>query len=254
MTSSDRFASEGQALALTEDEAAALGVDAYVYGYPLLVMDSLRRVTTNVVAPEGTLAPMGQFAHHRRFPDASDGSSIAGASLDTLYSLAWLDLSQSAFLLRLPVVEGRFYMMPILDGWTEVIGNPGTRTTGASPVEYAITGPRWRGDLPAGVEHVQCGTDMVLLVGRTYCSGTEADYEAVHGLQDQYTLIPLSGAGGPNPKQAQGELDPGVDMTTPPGTRLTTSLLPSSSSAWPCCCSATPRPPTMVGRSRSSPG
>lgn len=214
MTTTDRSVSDRQEL--TEEEARALGVEAYVYGYPLLVMDSLRRVTTNVAGPRGTLAPMGQFAHHRAFPGASEGSSIAGASLDTLYSLAWLDLSQGPFLLRLPAVGGRFYMMPILDGWTEVIGNPGTRTTGASPVEYVITGPGWTGELPAGAERIECGTDMVLLVGRTYCSGTVADYEAVHALQNEYTLIPLSGAGEPNPGRELGVVDPNVDMTTPP--------------------------------------
>src|SRR3954469_4765589 len=202
MTTTDRSVSDRQEL--TEEEARALGVEAYVYGYPLLVMDSLRRVTTNVAGPRGTLAPMGQFAPHRAFPGASEGSSIAGASLDTLYSLAWLDLSQGPFLLRLPAVGGRFYMMPILDGWTEVIGNPGTRTTGASPVEYVITGPGWTGELPAGAERIECGTDMVLLVGRTYCSGTVADYEAVHALQNEYTLIPLSGAGEPNPGRELG--------------------------------------------------
>src|SRR3981081_1854666 len=75
-------ASAAQQQPLTEEEAFQLGVDAYVYGYPLLVMDSLRRVSTNVVEPHGTLAPMGQFQHPRSFPDASK-REIAGASVDT---------------------------------------------------------------------------------------------------------------------------------------------------------------------------
>ena len=97
---------------LTEEEAFQLGVRAYIYGYPLLVMDSLRRVTTNVVTPQDALSPMGQFAHRRRFPGASE-RTIAGASLDTLYSLAWLDLSREPYVLHVPDVEDRFYMMPI---------------------------------------------------------------------------------------------------------------------------------------------
>lgn len=156
---------------LTEEEAFQLGVDAYIYGYPLLVMDSVQRVSTNVAVPQGHLAPMGQFAHFRSFPEASD-RSYAGASLDTLYSAAWLDLSRGAYVLHLPDVSDRFYMMPILDGWTEVIGNPGTRTTGGAAGDYVITGPGWTGVLPAGAEQIESGTEMVWLVGRTYSSGT----------------------------------------------------------------------------------
>jgi hypothetical protein len=59
---------------LTEEDAFQRGVDAYIYGYPLLVMDSVQRVTTNVAMPQGKLAPMGQFAHHRSFPDARTGA------------------------------------------------------------------------------------------------------------------------------------------------------------------------------------
>ena len=73
---------------LTEEEVFQLGVDAYIYGYPLLVMDSIRRVSTNVAAPLEQRAPSGQFAHFRSFPDPK--VRLAGANLDTLYSLAWL--------------------------------------------------------------------------------------------------------------------------------------------------------------------
>ena len=200
---------------LNEEEAFQLGVSAYIYGYPLLVMDSLRRVTTNVAVPQGALSPMGQFAHHRSFPGSSD-RTIAGASVDTLYSLAWLDLSRGPYVLHVPDADNRFYMMPILDGWTEVIGNPGTRTTGGKAGDYAITGPQWTGAVPAEVEQLTSGTNMVLLVGRTYSSGTAQDYEAVHALQDQYTLVPLSMSGNPSPRLDEGVVDSSIDMTTPP--------------------------------------
>jgi hypothetical protein len=200
---------------LTEEEAFELGVRAYIYAYPLLVLDSVRRVTTNVASPPGPLSPMGQFAHYRVFPNAAD-RTIAGASLDTLYSLAWLDLSQGPYVLHVPEVRDRFFMMPILDGWTEVIGNPGTRTTGGRAGDYVITGPQWTGALPTGVQQIESGTDMVLIVGRTYSSGTSADYQAVHAVQDQYTLVPLSIFGDAQPDVDEGVVDPSIDMSTPP--------------------------------------
>ena len=202
-------------LGLSEKQATEIGVDAYIYGYPLLVMDSVRRVSTNVTVPHDKLAPMGQFANVRSFSDASK-RDLAGANVDTLYSLAWLDLSQGPYVLHLPDAQGRFYMMPILDGWTEVIGNPGTRTTGDKAGDYAITGPQWTGALPAGVKQIKSGTNMVWLVGRTYSSGTAQDYDAVHAMQDQYTLVPLALFGKPRTAPEKGIIDPNIDMTTPP--------------------------------------
>jgi hypothetical protein len=200
---------------LTEEEAFQLGIEAYIYGYPLVVMDSVRRVSTNVAEPQGMSAPMGQFGHARSFPDASK-RVIAGASVDTLYSLAWLDLSRDAYVLRLPNANGRFYLMPILDGWTEVVGNPGTRTTGDKAGAYAITGPQWAGELPAGVTQIKSNTNMLWIVGRTYTSGTPQDYDALQAMQDQYTLVPLALFGKPNPPPEKGVVDPNIDMMTPP--------------------------------------
>jgi DNA sulfur modification protein DndE len=200
---------------LTEEEAFQLGVEAYIYGYPLVVMDAVRRVNTNVTEPLGMSAPMGQFGHARSFPDASK-RVIAGASVDTLYSLAWLDLSRGPYVLHLPDAHGRFYLMPILDGWTEVVGNPGTRTTGDKSGDYVITGPHWAGVLPAGVQQIKSDTTMAWIVGRTYTSGTPQDYDALHAMQDQYTLVPLALFRKPNPAPEKGVVDPTIDMTTPP--------------------------------------
>jgi DNA sulfur modification protein DndE len=200
---------------LTEDEVFQLGVDAYIYGYALLVMDSVRAVSTNVAVTQDRLAPTGQFAHFRSFPDAST-RDYAGLNLDTLYSTAWLDLSRGPYVLHLPDVSRRFYMMPILDGWTEVVGNPGTRTTGDKAGDYAITGPEWKGTLPAGVKHVKSGTNMVWLVGRTYSTGTAKDLAAARAIQDQYRLTPLALFGKPRAQPERGVVDSTIDMKTPP--------------------------------------
>ena len=199
---------------LTEQEAFQLGVDAYVYGYPLVVMDSVRRVMTNVGAPQGKAAPMGQFAHFRSFPDASK-RDLAGSNVDTLYSTAWLDLSGGPYVLHVPDAHGRFYLMPILDGWTEVIGSPGTRTTGEKAGDFAITGPQWAGTLPAGVKQIKSDTNMVWIVGRIYCAGAK-DYDAVHAMQNQLALVPLALFGKPQPAPEKGVVDPDIDMTAPP--------------------------------------
>jgi len=202
----------GRAAGVSEKEAVELGVDAYIYGYPLITMEITRRVVTNVAEPKGAHAPMGEFANLREYPNAAF-KDVTAPNADTLYSSAFLDLTTEPYVLSLPDEADRYYLMPMLSGWTDVFQVPGKRTTGTKPQTYAITGPRWKGKLPAGVKELKSPTAMVWILGRTYCTGTPEDYKAVHALQDQYKLVPLSSYGKPY-TPPPGKVDPSVDTTT----------------------------------------
>ncbi|MDX2088312.1 MAG: DUF1254 domain-containing protein [Kofleriaceae bacterium] len=208
--------SNGRPSAMTDAQANQLAMEAYVYAYPLVTMEMTRRQFTNVAKPEATRAPMGQFANLRKYPDASF-KGVTAPNADTLYSTAWLDLMKEPMVLELPGEAKRFYMMPILDGWTNVIADPGTRTTGTKPQKYLITGPRFSGAIPAGLTEIKSPTAMVWILGRTYSSGTPADYKEVHALQDKYKLTPLSAyEKGGKFTAPMGKVDPSIDMKTPP--------------------------------------
>jgi hypothetical protein len=194
-------------------EARAIAEDVYIYGYPLVTLEMTRRVTTNTTAPVGLRAPMGQFAHAREYP-AITYRDIPGANADTLYSSAWLDLAKEPYVLKIPDAEGRYFMIPMLDGWSDVFQAPGTRTTGDKAQTYVITGPHWKGELPKGVTVYKSATNMVWIVGRTYTTGTEQDYEKVHSFQDKLSLIPMS-AYGKQYTPPNGKVDPDIDMKTP---------------------------------------
>ncbi len=197
---------------LTEKEAAEIGTDAYIFGYPLVTVEYTRRVTTNAVEPKGLRAPMGQFANARTYPDASF-KDVTAPNADTLYSSAWLDLAKEPYILSLPDEGDRYFLIPMLDAWTTVFQVPGKRTTGDKAQKYAITGPNWKGELPKGVTEYKSPTNLVWIIGRTYCTGTPADYEAVHALQDKYSLVPLSAYGKPY-TPPKGKVDPNIDMKT----------------------------------------
>jgi len=184
--------------------------NAYIYGYPLVTMELTRRALTNVAQPEGTKAPMGQLIKMRHYPDASF-RDVTAPNADTLYTTAFFDVGKEPWVLSIPDMKDRYFLMPMLDGWTNVFQVPGKRTTGTSAQTYAITGPGWKGDLPDGVREYKSPTDMVWLLGRIYCTGTPEDYAAVHKLQDAFRLVPLSSYGKaytPPP----GKVDPSVDM------------------------------------------
>lgn len=194
-------------------DATDTAVEAYIYGYPLVTMEMTRRVMTNVEAPKGTHAPMGQFLLMRKYPDASF-ADVTAPNADTLYSTAWLDLSKEPYVLSLPDMADRYFLMPMLSGWTDVFEVPGKRTTGTKPQTFAITGPGWKGTLPDGVKQLKAPTNLVWILGRTYCTGTPDDYAACHAVMDKYQLMPLSAHGQPYTAPA-GRVDPSVDMKTP---------------------------------------
>ncbi|MFO1407922.1 MAG: DUF1254 domain-containing protein [Steroidobacteraceae bacterium] len=199
--------------AAKEKAALEAGIEAVVYGYPLVIMDVTKKKTTNFAAPAAFGAPVNQFCNVRAFPDASF-KDVVRANVDTLYSSVFLDLAAEPIVLSVPDTHGRYYLMPMMDAWTNVFASPGKRTTGTKAGHFAITGPGWKGTLPSGVTEVKSPTNMVWIIGRTQTNGPQ-DYAAVHAIQDGYRLVPLSKFGRPY-TAPPGKVDPAVDMKTPP--------------------------------------
>lgn len=193
-------------------EAVSIAQDAYIYGYPLVTFDMVRQQQTNVAVPGAEHAPMGQIIKMRRYP-AVDNHCCAAPNADTLYTEVWLDVSKEPWVFSIPDMGNRYYIMPMLDGWSEVFAVPSARTTGGKPQTYAITGPGWSGTLPQGVTQVESPTGMVWILGRIYCTGTPEDYAAVHALQDKFSVVPLRAYGKPY-TSPQGVVDSDIDMKT----------------------------------------
>jgi hypothetical protein len=167
---------------------AALASEAFVFAYPLVLMDLARTQLTASTAA-GTLgAPVNQFAHLREFPRAPF-TPMVRPNVDALYSSAWLDLSAGPIALSVPDTRGRYFMMPMYDAWTNVFAAIGTRTTGADAADFAIVGPNWQGTLPAGARKIEAPTCTVWLLGRIRTDDPR-DYPAVHAIQAGFRLTP----------------------------------------------------------------
>lgn len=198
---------------LTPAEGAAIAEEAYIYGYPLVTMEMTRRVMTNVREEEGTRAPMGHLTRLRSYP-TSAFRDVTAPNADTLYTTTWIEVGKEPWVLSLPDAHDRYYLFPMLDGWTDVFQVPGKRTTGTGAQTYAITGPGWKGKLPAGVTEYKSPTSIVWVLGRIYCSGTKEDYAAVHKMQDEISIVPLKSY-GKSYTPPPGKVDPETDMKTP---------------------------------------
>jgi hypothetical protein len=123
---------------ISEQDAHAIGVQAYLYLYSLVTMDLKRKQITNVVKPEGFSAPTNTFVNIPAYP-AADMKVVVRPNFDTLYSSAWLDLTKEPVIVSVPDTHGRYYLLPMLDMWTDVFASPGWRTTGTQAGDYAVT-------------------------------------------------------------------------------------------------------------------
>lgn len=195
-----------------EGTAREIAQEAYIYAYPLVLMEMTRRTMTNVAAPGDGKAPTNCFGHKKAFPDARF-TDVVRPNADTLYSMLWFDVSQEPLVIHVPDSGGRYHLLPIMDMWTDVFASPGSRTTGNEAQDFAITGPKWRGPPLRQVTEIRTPTEQGWLIGRTQTNG-KFDYAAVNKFQSALLAVPQSQfAKVATP--VKGEFDPKRDMTAP---------------------------------------
>lgn len=203
-----------QPLPLAEEELVAIAQEGYVYFYPLVLMDITRKQLINInpqVNPIG--GPSNAFTHVRAFPSA-EMRAVVRPNFDTLYSSAWLDLSEGPVVVSTADTGGRYFLLPMLDMWTDVFAVPGKRTNGTGAADFAVIPPGWSGTLPANVEPIHSPTPHVWIIGRTQTNGV-GDYATVHKIQDGFRITLLADW-GQTPRKIQQQIDPSVDTKTEP--------------------------------------
>jgi len=201
------FATEKEG-ALTPDEAKAkqayaLGVQAYIWGYPMVVgqksRDAMTKggdapVTPEVFNKSGKLfAPVNQMANAWGVLGPKF-SAIQSANSDTQYSVTWYDVSKEPYILHIPDTKGRYYTFQFADAWTNNFHYASTRTMGSQEQDYALVAPGWTGKLPANVIRIDSPTPTGFIPGRIFVA-SEKDVAAVNVLQKQVTMTPLSSYG-----------------------------------------------------------
>ena len=156
---------------------------AYVYTFPLVLMDATETSATNTEEAATEKAPVNQFIHSVALADAQF-KTVVTPNVDTIYSQVWYDLSEEPMVYELPETD-RFCKVQVLDGWTNtaaVLDKAGA---------YAITLSTWEGELPEGVTRIDVPTSMAWSITRIILSGEE-DLPNVYAIQEKMKLMPLS--------------------------------------------------------------
>jgi hypothetical protein len=210
------LAANAQADAAKVKEAVDIATDAYVYGYSLVTTDVTRVQMSNVDKATPSLqGPVNQFTNVPRYPPA-DYRGVSAPNADTLYSLAWVDVKEPQVFSH-PDMGKRFHLFPMIDLWMTIFASPGTRTGDSKAANYLLTGPGWKGEVPKGMKHIPSATRYMVILGRTYADGTDADYKATNALQAQYKITPLASWGKPFTYKAPPvDPNPGISMTDKP--------------------------------------
>lgn len=214
-SSGSKTEATGSTTALSPDSIISLAKQAYIFGYPLVLMNETMKTSTNVEKPvwNNAFAPKNQFGHFRSFPDATF-KAVVKPNNDTYYSIAWLDLKADAQVLTVPDTKDRYYLLPMLDAYTNVFASPGKRTTGTKADTFLITGPDFKGQVPANMTELKSPTNMAWILGRTQVNSAKDGKDVVYKIQDGFTLTPL-GKWGTAYKPELNKVDPSIS-TAPP--------------------------------------
>lgn len=177
-----------------EELAFAIGVQAYIWGYPVVINETRSRVGMAggfEIVPHKLRGPLNTLVHAKDLltPDFED---VQSPNNDTLYTTAWLDLRDEPLVLHVPDMAGRFYTYQFVDAYTNNFTYVSQRTRGFREMDIAICGPGYSGALPVGMDRIDAPTPTVFVIGRLAVDGPD-DVASVHALQNQMFLGPLSG-------------------------------------------------------------
>ena len=158
---------------------------------------------------------MGEIIKLRAYPDASF-RDVTAPNADTLYTTAFFDVGDEPWVLSVPDMKGRYFLLPFLDGWTNVFARPGkphhrNRRADLRHHRSGLVRRRSRRHDRSSSRRPR----IVWLLGRIYCTGTPEDYAAVHALQDAFKLQPLQHMGQGSYARLPPRSMPPIDMKTP---------------------------------------
>ncbi len=180
--------------ALAAAVAFVLGTCAYIYFYPTLIYNQFEKAIVQNGLGSGSAIPVNTLytVPNLASPFTMSNLLTTGTNHDTLYIVGWLNLKEKPLVLDVPDMNDRYYSLQFMDPMDgSDFAYVGRRTTGTRAGDYLISGPGWKGSLPAGVTQISSPNNNVLLIGRVLVE-SDSDLATAYGLEKQIQLTPLS--------------------------------------------------------------
>jgi hypothetical protein len=176
----------------TAEEIKAVAQEAATYGLPMVMAYGVMYEYAIDKNSSQYKAPFNQIYNLANLASPKD-TAVVTPNSDTLYSVLWADLRAEPIVLCVPEIEkDRYYSVQLISQYTFNFGYIGSRTTGNGAGCYAVVGPAWSGEAPAGIAKVFTSeTDFVLVLYRTQLFNP-ADIDKVKAIQAKYVVEPLS--------------------------------------------------------------
>lgn len=182
-TAPEQLPTNGENANLSETEQWELLSEAYRYTFPLMIMNQTMKTATNVETPDlSGHAPVNQLIHAQKLADA-DAKMVVTPNVDTIYTQAWLDLTEEPMVFVMPKTD-RYFQTQVLDAWTNT---PAVLESG----NYLIAREGYEGEVPENLTLVEVPTDMVWMISRILVNGAE-DMSNLKEIQNDMKLMPLS--------------------------------------------------------------
>lgn len=200
-------------------EAYILGMESYVYGFPLVIMDVTKGVMTAASTPGEYTSPLNQFARMQAYV-SPDFKNVVRISLNGLWATAFVDLEKEPYIFSAPDTKGRYYVMQALNMWTDDFASVGSRNTGTGPGNFLIVGPKWNGTVPSDIKNTfRSQTRYAWILVQTVAHGPK-DFPAAVAVENGYKLTPLSAWGKPYTPPANVPVDPSINTAKTPFDQL----------------------------------
>lgn len=181
-----------------EEFAYSMGIQAYIFGLPLTILERERRIRLDPVQRErqSDLAPVAEINAIGNMHSLSTSDDILPytPNNDTIYSGALLELVDEPVILTVPDILGRYWSIEVADAYTENRFYIGSRATDGYGGDHAFVGPDFKGELPEGVVVHQLPYNSVMIAIRIGVdkSHETVSTEEVRVLQRQFKLTSLS--------------------------------------------------------------
>lgn len=157
-------------LAAAREMAESLATTTAIWGAPLVTMYDLRY--NDAIGPRAPATPNSIWREADiSTPEIAEKAGYVAPNVNTVYGFGFLDLEAEPIVLSVPDSGGRYYVVEIVDMWTNAFAYAGGVETGYKGGTFALVGPRWQGTVPSDMKRIDCPTRWVLVQPRVRVRG-----------------------------------------------------------------------------------